>query len=158
MQKHCSAHGPCCYQNKYRQQSQADREMLRRSKLLGKSRGFNTASNTPWGTCVTSGFLEKCASITVVDLFQQKNWVPGSFCESNLVEVRFEIYLYRSIRIMMVVPCIICLMSYCGAQLVWNFLYYRNNFELCIGVFYRPPTCYFFYFSIIIQNLIFLNL
>ena len=39
---------------------------------------------------MASAFLGKF-SITVVDLIQQRNWIPRIFYESNLMEARFEI-------------------------------------------------------------------
>ena len=41
--------------------------------------------------CVASTFLEKCASITAVDLIQQKKLGSWKFFESLLTEAGFEI-------------------------------------------------------------------
>ena len=41
--------------------------------------------------CVASTFLEKCASITAVDLIQQNKLGFWKCFESNLAEARFEI-------------------------------------------------------------------
>ena len=60
----------------------------------------STTNNTPWGkeaTCMAMLSLEIYASITVVDLIQQKKLDFWNFYESNLTEARFEIILFSTI-------------------------------------------------------------
>ena len=66
----------------------------RSSRAYTLLKWFNTTNNTPWGkeaTCMASAFLGKYASITAVDLIQQKKLDFWNFYESNLTEARFEI-------------------------------------------------------------------
>ena len=74
--------------------------MLRRSNFRslytsGKACGNLVLQATLPGVkkplCVASTFLAKCASITAVDLIQQKKLGFCKFFESNLAEARFEI-------------------------------------------------------------------
>ena len=75
-------------------QTAADIDFLGAYTLLGKPMIISTANNTTWmkeSPCLASAFLGKCASITVVDLIQEKKLGSWKFLESNLTKARFEI-------------------------------------------------------------------
>ena len=83
----------CSWQSKYRQQSLADREMLRLLKF-SEPIHFQGDIVIPPRAKRPCAWLGKYASITAVDLIQRKKL---DFHKSNLTEARYEIIKFSTV-------------------------------------------------------------